>query len=184
MPPCLVTKQSCGEGAQVLKLKHQLFTGLQQVADFFNAGGNAALLDKPLIMVTNLKESGSESRFSVFALLLGAGSFIVDRRTLGMKTSNLKFSVHPEQGCNDGFITAEIKTHNGCGVTARKALGADFGDAYIAAPVRASAAASRFRSVLSMLVDAQAANEMDCDAPSPSPAPDRTGISGKHWACE
>jgi hypothetical protein len=167
-PLHIIARTSRKEGEKVLDAKHQLFTSVQKCVDFFNLDGNAALLDKPLLEITGLQQSDG-SLGTVYALLLGAASFLVDRRQLNKQYANTRLCISPELGPNDGFVSLVMHTHNGCGCAAKVPLAIDFGELHAPGKAGLGVHAKRFTNVLSMLV--RRADVTDCsDRPDESSA--------------
>ena len=68
----LTAAKGLKEGQLVMVGTCLCFSGTQGVAEFLNNGGNAALLDGPLVQVTGLHMPGEDTqRMSVYAVLVG-----------------------------------------------------------------------------------------------------------------
>ena len=92
--------------------------------------------------------SGAASTKSVYAVLVGVSRLVADYRGV-RKHPNVKFTVHPEAGANDGFLKVVVHTHNGCGIAAGSTVAADLGEAFsVSGGAQASPAAKRFKGVL------------------------------------
>ena len=164
----LHTKKSLKEGATIGVATVQLFTSLDKVLEFFNTGGNAALLENPLMKIANVKKSVDEdvAPQQLYALIIGAFSHILDKRVIDTrKPSNVEFKIHPEAGANDGLVTVHVKSHNGCGIRKDVALAGNFGEHMAFQRVAAQGPnAKRFRNVLSLLLQGSDTAEMQAQA--------------------
>ena len=155
--PTLCTSVARKEGETVGVATCQLFTSKENVAAFFNLSENSALLGKPLLQIQGIKKSTSEDvgTDTLYALLVGSLSMILDRRLQqARKATNVVFKVDTSKGSNDGFITVVIQTHNKCGLSARGAFAADFGETFVYHPKTHSSPSNpnkRFKNVLNML---------------------------------
>jgi hypothetical protein len=135
-----------------------LFTSGAAVASFMNAGGNAALLDAPLLKVTGLLPTDATPtgvRESVFAVPTGVGRLLCDYRGV-RKFPNVRLSVAPGEGPHDGFLRITVRTHNSCGIAAGAVLCCDFGERCRTASSGEIQPAKRFRGALQVFFEEQA----------------------------
>ena len=148
----LLTTVARREGDDIIDVKHKLFTDIVTLLEFYNTGGNAALLDKPVLKIPGLLDSAGDTSI-LYAVVLGAASYLTDKRVFAKRThSNCRFAIRPQCGPNDGFIQLVVDTHNGCGVGAHSVLAADFGERWQASTSGTGTAATRFKSVMNMLL--------------------------------
>ena len=113
----------------------QIFSTLGLLRDFLNQGGNAALMDGPLICVDGLQttaENGIDPGppVAVYCALVGSMNLLQDYRQAGHKFPNCVIVCDPGRGANDGFLSVRVRTHNSCGIASGKELVADFGPAW------------------------------------------------------
>ena len=135
-----------------------LFSEASTVVEFLNSGGNAALLDAPLMKVLGLSGrcSDSAATASIFAVPTGVGRLLCDYRTV-RKFANVSIIVVPSDGPQDGFLQMKARTHNGCGIASGATLCCDFGERYVAASGGDIQPAKRFRGALEVFFAEQAA---------------------------
>ena len=157
------------EGRRVLKtekaLKHGqiigaasclIFSTKALARDFLNQGGNAALMDAPIIEVQNIEASSLDGEHtgprSLFCVQTGISQLIGHYKHCGAKVPNVEFFCTPSKGPNDGFLSIRVSTHNYCGVATQTVLTADFGDAYHPSPHTGSKAVRNFRGVMDLFL--------------------------------
>jgi len=124
------------------------------VRDFMNQGGNAVLMDGPVVHAKSLRasENGVElPHQSVYCVLVGAMNLLVDFREAGLKVPNCYIECRPECGASDGFLQVRIHTHNGCGVSAGSILVAKFGETYERSAPVMSPPCKKFRGSLDLV---------------------------------
>ena len=146
----LVANRDFREEEPIGPLSALLFSESAAVLEFLNSGGNAALLDSPLIQVTGLRSQQSESpeaTASIFAIPTGVGRLLCDYRTV-RKFPNVALVATPSEGAKDGFLAMRVRTHNGCGVAVGAVLCCDFGERYVSATAGDTQPAKRFRGAL------------------------------------
>jgi len=76
----LTTKKALKEDERILIAPCLTFSSANGVRECMNAGGNAALLDGPLLHVQGLQTPAMDTTMSVFAVLVGAARWVTDYR--------------------------------------------------------------------------------------------------------
>lgn len=152
-----------------------LFSSAGAVAEFLNVEGNAALLEGPLLKISDLSgenpQGVSNAGFSsVFAVPMGVGRLLSDFRGL-KKFPTAKVVIAPHAGPNDGFLTLKVSTHNSCGIAAGSLITCDFGERYVRGNAMGFSPAKRFRSSLEALFDRQAQASRESAEGSLPPGP-------------
>ena len=157
------------------------FSDSTGLAEFLNAGGNAALLDGPLVRVGNLQMPGDpDARMSVCAVFVGLARLLRDFRGV-RKHPNVILRANPNIGPNDGFLEVIVRTHNGCGIAAGSEIVADLGENYVPASVPATSAAKRFKGSLDIFFEKQMKRTEEepprTEEEAPTPSKGNTGSS-------
>lgn len=173
----LLTTRARGENDILCKIGCLFFDSEAGVRGFLNTGGNAALLDGPLIQVRGLRRPGSDGlapapgdTMSVFCIMVGAARLVTDFRTAGRHHPNVRIRVQPGLGPNDGFLELIARTHNGQGIAAGREVLLDFGARYTPTIAPDGGPIKRFRGALDALLEKQAASFANVDnAPSGAP---------------
>ena len=166
----LITTKAIKEGDMVVLARCLLFSKSQNVAEFVNSGGNSALLEGPLIHITNV-ETPLGNTTELFAVLVGIGMFVQDfRGKKARPNACLKFV--PGKGCNDGVLTFVASTRNACGIAAGGTILADFGEIYRPLSLtEPSSAAKKFRGALDLVFNRQMENTQEpANLPPPTPS--------------
>ena len=156
-----------------------LFSEASTVVEFLNSGGNAALLDAPLMQVLGLLQSSAffAATAAIFAIPTGVGRLLCDYRTV-RKFANVSIVAVPSDGPQDGFLQMKARTHNGCGIASGATLCCDFGERYVAASAGDIQPAKRFRGSLEVFFSEQAAAAAAVAEASEGPAsPARTAAT-------
>ena len=146
----LIANRGFREEEIIAPMTALLFSVATAVVEFLNSGGNAALLDAPLLKVEGLLGQSSvnpEATASIFAIPTGIGRLLCDYRSV-RKFANVAIMAFPSEGAQDGFLQIRARTHNGCGIAAGATLCCDFGERYVAASAGDIQPAKRFRGAL------------------------------------
>ena len=145
----LVPKMHVNEGDEVIVANCLVYSNPSSVRTFLNQGGNAALIDGPLIQIDGVQEpDGSEKSF--YCVLLGAARLACDYRGK-RKHPNCVIQVRPEQGPNDGLLRLVAKTHNICGIAEGAPIVIDCGQNYVPSEAPQTSPAKRFKGALDMI---------------------------------
>ena len=133
------------------------FSSPAGVLEFLNQGGNAALVEGPMLKITGIQVAEPTSQpMVVYAVLLGAARFIRDFREVeGNQEKSSKFRkpnaawrVRPGRGPNDGFLSLEVCTHNGCGIRDSSEITVDMGADFVECRSPDLPAAKKFKGAL------------------------------------
>ena len=133
------------------------FSSPAGVLEFLNQGGNAALVEGPLLKITGIEQGDPTAQpMVVYAVLLGVGRFIRDFREVGenhekiskFRKPNAAWRVRPGRGPNDGFLSLEVCTHNGCGIRDSSEITVDMGADFVECRSPDLPAAKKFKGAL------------------------------------
>ena len=133
------------------------FSSPAGVLEFLNQGGNAALVEGPLLKITGIEQGDPTAQpMVVYAVLLGVGRFIRDFREVGenhekiskFRKPNAAWRVRPGRGPNDGFLSLEVCTHNGCGIRDSSEITVDMGADFVECRSPDMPAAKKFKGAL------------------------------------
>ena len=133
------------------------FSSPAGVLEFLNQGGNAALVEGPMLKITGIQVAEPTSQpMNVYAVLLGIGRFIRDFRELEenhekiskFRKPNAAWRVRPGRGPNDGFLSLEVCTHNGCGIRDSSEITLDMGADFVECRSPDMPAAKKFKGAL------------------------------------
>lgn len=169
----LVAARALKDGEVVLPLRCLLFSNARLVAELVNA--NAGLLQGAFFVVKGFVTASGGTR-EVYAVPVGAGMYLKDFRARKGR-ANAIVAVNPAKGCNDGLLTIEVSTRNGCGIASGSAIAVDFGEGYRNAPPVNSVPAKRFRGALDAIFGRQACekdaatDEVGANSAAPSAPP-------------
>jgi hypothetical protein len=154
----LVTTRALKEGDVIGKASAMLYSTKGLMRDFLNQGGNAALMDAPLLEAAGvevgegLSEPGEAAPTKkVFGILVGAMRLLTDYRHAKLKFPNVELVCCPDAGPNDGFFELKVKTHNSCGLSAGAALVGEFGLGWCLLEPSLTETAKRLRGSLDVL---------------------------------
>ena len=89
------------------------FASPEGINEFLNQGGNAALVEGPLLRIMNLQQPASTVTMSIYAVLLGCARLIRDFREIGSSSKfrkpNAVVQVRVEHGANDGLLSIAVR---------------------------------------------------------------------------
>ena len=77
-PARLLTTTARKEGDEVMVARHQLFSSMPRLCAFLNTGGNAALLESPILKVTYPSSDPDTPQKAVYVVILGAARYLQD----------------------------------------------------------------------------------------------------------
>ena len=120
------------------------------------------------------------STMDVFAVPVGCGRYLSDYRASTRKWPNIELICKQEIGPNDGFISAIVKSHNGCGIAPGSEVVADLGARYIQWTQHGQAPeAKRFKGALDNWLDRHLkASEAQAEAGTAGGGPPSGGSGG------
>ncbi len=169
--PCLISSTSFKEGETILCVRSLFFSTADRVRDFMNHGVSSAPSDGlhlRLIRVTGLDSVDGPRSASVFAVPVGAASWLCDHR--GIRTfPNCALEVDVSKGPNDGFVKVIAATHNGCGVGANSEVVLNLVQHYVPGGCLEVPPARRFKGPLDLWKEKQLQSQVGRGFPQQPP---------------
>jgi len=126
----LTTFKCLREEDTMCPIRCLIFSTPSAVSEFLNQGGNAALLDGPVVQIGGVLKNDGEGKATYYVIPVGVGRLLTDYRG-NRKHANVILQAHPHVGPNDGFLSLKVRTHNFCGVAANTELYCDFGEYHV-----------------------------------------------------